>query len=115
MRLAILAVLCVPLLIMVAWNWFTREAIAWDYTGLPERIHYCDRDYGPGSHITRSEIEEEPLREVGKSASGRPILARPMPDSDRRAHGSVVLPCTMVVYLRVAADNYIAYGLLGGP
>jgi hypothetical protein len=37
-----------------------------------------------------------------------------MPDSERRAHGSVALPCTMVVYLQVGADDYIAYGLMGG-
>ena len=39
MRLAFLAVLCVPLLIVAGWDWYSREAIAWDYTGLPDSIH----------------------------------------------------------------------------
>lgn len=116
MRLAFLAVLCVPLLIVVGWNWYTRDAIAWDYTGLPDRIHYCDRNYGAGSpHQSRAQINEEPLQQVGRSSSGRPILARPLSDSQRRAAGTPLLPCTMVVYLKVGADDYIPYSLLGGP
>jgi hypothetical protein len=115
MRLAFLAVLCVPLLLMVGWNWYTREAIAWDYTGLPERIHYCDRDYQPGSHLARVEIKDQPLQQVGKSATGRPMLARTLSDGERRAMGYPLLPCTMVVYLQVGADDYIVYGLMGGP
>jgi hypothetical protein len=81
MQLAFLAVWCVPLLIEAGWNWYTREAIAWDYTGLPDRIHHCDRDYQPGAHETAAEIADQPssisqrpLRQVGKSASGRPIF-----------------------------------------
>ena len=121
-RLAFLAILCIPLLIVVGWNWYAREAVAWDYAGLPDRIHYCDRDYQPGPHKTASEIADEPssisqrpLRQVGKSASGRPIFARPLSDAERRAYGTPLLPCDLTVYLQVGSDDFMAYALMGGP
>ena len=105
---------------VVARSIYSRAAFGtWDPTALPTRISYCERGYLPESHVTRTEIDEEvnsfgtfPVRQVGTTADGRPIFARPMPDSARRA-GSLV--CTMVVYLKVGADDYVMYGLNGGP
>jgi hypothetical protein len=121
-RLAFLFVLVVPLLIVVGWNLYTRQAIAWDFAGLPSRIHYCDRDYLPGSHLTRGQIEAIPnqfqvlgFQQVGTSASGKSIYAKPLPDRVRYQYPGPPLPCDMAVYLKVGTDDYIAYGLSGGP
>jgi hypothetical protein len=105
---------------VIARSIYSRAAFGtWDPTALPTRISYCERDYQPGSHVTRAQIDGEvnafgdfPFRQVGSTADGKPIFARPMSDSARRQHTPV---CTMQVYLKVGADDYVAYGLNGGP
>ena len=50
------------------------------------------------------------------TASGTPIFAKPLPDSLRRQSPNTgPLPCAMAVYLKVGADDYLAYGISGGP
>jgi hypothetical protein len=108
---------------VIARSIYSRAAFGtWDPTALPTRISFCERDYLPGSHVTRTDIDEEvnsfgtfPVRRVGTTADGKPILARPMPDSVRLKYPSAPLPCSMVVYLKVGADDYVMYGLNGGP
>jgi hypothetical protein len=121
-RIAFLAVLASPLAIALWWSWFTRDAYGWDFTGQPATIFYCGRDYLPGSHFSRSQIEAVPnqfgsfpFRQVGQTATGKPIFAQPLPDSVRHQYGDPPLPCDMAVYLKVGADDYIGYGLSGGP
>jgi hypothetical protein len=103
---------------------YSRAAFGtWDPTALPTRISYCDRGYLPGWHRTRAQIDAEvnafgdfPFRQVGSTADGKPIFAKPLPDSVRHKYPNAApLPCTMQVYLKVRADDYIVYGLNGGP
>jgi hypothetical protein len=48
--------------------------------------------------------------------SGAPIFAKPLPDNVRHMYpNSAPLPCDMTVYLKVGPDDYIAYGISGGP
>jgi hypothetical protein len=105
---------------VIARSIYSRAAFGtWNPTALPTRISYCERDYLPGSHVTRTDIDDEvnsfgtfPVRQVGTTADGKPIFARPMSDGVRRQHTPV---CTMQVYLKVGADDYVMYGLNGGP
>ena len=76
----------------------------------------------PGARVNRARIDETgngfgvfPFRQVGATASGAGIYAKPLSDRERHNHGSVRLPRAMVVYLKVSADDYVAYGLSGGP
>jgi hypothetical protein len=121
-RLAFLAALAVPLLVTAWWSWFTRDAYGWDYAGPPDRIFYCGRIYLPGPHATRAQIDEDPnafgrfaFRRVGQTALGKPIFAHPLPESVRHQFSGEPLPCDMSVYVQVGADDYISYGLSGGP
>jgi len=92
----------------------------WDnanHEGLPALISYCDRHYLPGSHRTRNQIDPEgnfPYQEVG-AADGKPIFAQPLSESARHTYGNPPLPCDMAVYLQLSEDDYVAYGLSGGP
>lgn len=102
---------------------YSRAAFGtWDPGALPTRIEYCDRRYLPGSHVTSQGIDAShdgagvlSFRQVGATADGKPIFARPLTDDARRKYGTPLLPCAMVVYLKVADDDYVAYGLSGGP
>jgi hypothetical protein len=103
---------------------YSRAAFGtWDPAALPTRISYCDRGYLPGRHRTRAQIDGEgnafgefPFRQVASTADGKPIFARPLPDSVRHKYPNAApLPCSMTVYLQVGADDYVAYGLNGGP
>ena len=95
--------------------------------GAPERIDYCGRTYLHGyTGLNRATIEQRfagasfpgdapyPLVTVGKvpPVVGRPLLAAVVPEATRHRLG---VPCTMGVYLQTGADEYTAYGLLGGP
>lgn len=120
--------LCIALGVIAAvWIAYSRTVYGiWNPLSQPSRIDYCDRRYYPGSpglHVTRSQIDESgngfmslPLREVGMSPSGAAIYATPLSDSARHEYpNGPVLPCAMVVYLKVGPDDYIAYGISGGP
>src|SRR4030088_2244677 len=73
---------------------YSRAAFGtWDPTALPTRISYCDRDYLPGSHVTRSQIDGDgndlgtfPQGQVKSTADGKPIFAKPLPDSVRHKY-----------------------------
>lgn len=109
---------------LASWVFYSRVAFGtWNPEAQPTRISFCDRGYLPGSaHFSGSEIEARgnglgryPLRQVGITAGGVGFFAKPLPDSVRYRYGSPPLPCDMTVYLKVGADDYIAYGLSGGP
>lgn len=98
----------------------------WDPSALPTRIEYCDRSYFPATPmtpVTRADIEETgnalgsfPIRQVGVTLAGKPIVAKPLPDSVRRQFpNGPILACTMVVYVKTGADEYVPYGIVGGP
>jgi hypothetical protein len=111
-------------LVVLAWAGYSRAAFGtWNPLAQPSRINYCDRRYYPGSHFTRAQIDTmgnglgvSPFRQVETTAGGMPIYAKPLPDSVRHQFPkSPPLPCDMAVYLKVGADDYIAYGISGGP
>lgn len=119
-----LGVLSLAVVGLLGWVSYSRVAFGtWDPTAQPNRIEYCDRRYYPGAHFTRAQIEAMgnglgafPLRQVGMTAGGLPIFAKPLPDSIRHKYpNSPPLPCDMAVYLKVGADDYLAYGISGGP
>ena len=94
--------------------------------GPPPRIDYCGRRYYPDSNFPNSAYEsgssvaqelsangETGLTRIGTTPSGMPILANIMTRAQRASfHTSV---CTMVVWVHVGPDRYLAYGLSGGP
>ena len=109
---------------LFGWVAYSRAPFGtWDPTAQPNRIDYCDRRYDPGAHVGRAQIDAMgngfgvfPFRQVGITASGTAIFAKPLPDSLRRQSPNAgPLPCAMAVYLKVGADDYLAYGISGGP
>ena len=111
-------------LLAVGWVSYSRAAFGtWNPTAQPNRIDYCDRRYFPGRHVTRAQIDAVgngfgvfPFRQVGTTPSGAPIYAKPLPDNVRRMYpNSAPLPCAMTVYMKVGPDDYVAYGISGGP
>lgn len=119
-----LAALTVALLGLLGWMSYSRAAFGtWDPMARPNRIDYCDRRYYPGSHFTGAQINARgnglgviPFRRVGTTAGGLPFYAKPLPDSMRQpTQYSGPLPCAMTVYLKLGADDYLAYGISGGP
>ena len=121
--IVLVAALVVGLALLFGRSIYSRAAFGtWDPSALPTRIPYCDRTYLPGSHVNRAQIAATgnglgvfPFRQVGSTADGKAIFARPLPDSVRHRDSGAPLPCDMGVYLKVGADDYIAYGLSGGP
>ena len=111
-------------LMVLGWVSCSRAAFgSWNPMAQPNRIDYCDRRYYPGSHVTSARIDAVgngfgvfPFRQVGTTPSGAPIYAKPLPDNVRRMYpNSAPLPCAMTVYLKVGSDDYVAYGISGGP
>ena len=111
-------------MVLVGWVFYSRAAFgSWNPLAPPNRIGYCDRTYYPGGHVTRAQLEAQgngldvfPITQVGQGPAGQPIYARPLPGSVRHQFpNGPPLPCAMVVYLKVGADDYLAYGISGGP
>ena len=73
--------------------------------------------------MTRADIESTgnafgvfPIRQVASTADGKPIVTKPLPDRVRRKYpNGPPLPCNMTVYVQVGANDYVAYGIEGGP
>jgi len=106
------------------WSYYSRAAYGtWNPLAAPNRIDYCDRRYFPGWHFTRAQIDARgnglgvfAFRQVATTAGGAPIFAKPLPDSVRHRYPNAApLPCDMTVYLKVGPDDYVAYGISGGP
>jgi hypothetical protein len=112
------------LLLVAGRSLYSRAAFGtWDATALPTRISYCDRTYLPGWHRTRAQIDAVdnqfgvfPFQQVGTTADGKLIFARPMPETIRHKYPNAApLPCDTQVYLKAGPDDYITYGISGGP
>jgi hypothetical protein len=119
-----LGVFSLAVLGLLGWVSYSRVAFGtWDPTAPPNRIEYCNRRYYPGAHFTRPQIDAIgnglglfPFHQVGVTASGGPIFAKPLSDRVRHKYPNAApLPCAMAVYLKVGADDYLAYGISGGP
>ena len=123
LRLVTVAALALTAIVLAGWVIYSRSAFGtWNPTAQPARISYCDRTYLPGQHVSRALIDSTgnglgvfPFRQVGSTAGGTPFFAKPLSDSVRDRYGTPRLPCAMAVYLKVGSDDYIAYGLSGGP
>ena len=122
-RAAVLAAILAGL-VLAGWIGYSRVAFGtWNPVAQPNRIDYCDRRYYPGWHFTRAQIDARgnglgvyPFRQVGRTPGGAPVFAKPLPDSLRReTPTSGPLPCAMTVYLKAGPDDYLAYGISGGP
>src|SRR5437879_6802506 len=95
-------------LVLVGWISYSRAAYGtWNPLAQPNRIDYCDRRYFPGWHFSRAQIDARgndlgvfPFRQVGTTASGAPIFAKPLPDSLRHeTPTSSRPPCAMTMYI----------------
>jgi hypothetical protein len=111
-------------LVLLGWMSYSRVAVGnWNPMAQPNRIDYCYRRYFPGWHFTQAQIDSRgnglgvfPFRQVGTTPSGAPIFAKPLPDGVRHMYPNAApLPCAMTVYVKVGPDDYIAYGISGGP
>jgi hypothetical protein len=111
-------------LVVLGWVSHSRADFGtWNPLAQPTRITYCDRTYLPGSHRTRAQIDAVgngfgvfPFQQVGVTAAGALIYAKPLPDSVRYQYPNAPpLPCDMAIYVKVGADDYIDYGISGGP
>ena len=120
----VLVALSLVVLVLAGRSLYSRAAFGtWDPSALPARISYCDRRYQPGTHVTGAYIESTgngfgafPIREVARTADGKPIVAKPLPDRVRRMYpNGPPLPCSMSVYVQVGANDYVAYVIEGGP
>jgi hypothetical protein len=124
LKLAGLTAVVLTGVVLLGWVLYSRAAFGtWNPMAQPNRISYCDRTYYPGTHVTRAHIDTVgnglgvfPFRQVSVTAAGTPIYAKPLPDSVRYKYPNAgPLPCDMTVYLKSGPDDYIAYGISGGP
>ena len=111
--------------------WRTLPAMAnrlqygtFDLSAPPERVDYCGRRYYPGNGeadaaqwhaIGAAAVAHglEPMRQIGSTPGGFSYFANLTPTTVRNRF-SPPLPCTMLIYVRIA-DRYRVYGLSGGP
>lgn len=90
-------------------------------TGPPPRVDWCGRRYYPGTdEESLSSVEaflatnnQRGLTRIGSTPSGFPIVAYVMPPTERAAYHTNV--CTMEVFVQTGPDQYLPYGLSGGP
>ncbi|HEY9288106.1 MAG TPA: hypothetical protein VIT43_08810 [Candidatus Dormibacteraeota bacterium] len=124
---AILIGLVLAVLVLEGRSLYSRAIYGtWDPSALPTRIDYCDRRYYPASpptQVTQNSVDQTgnafgafPIRQIGATLAGKPIVAKPLPETVRRQFpNGPILPCTMVVYVKVGANEYVPYGIAGGP
>jgi len=89
--------------------------------GIPPRIHFCDRNYLPARATeSRREVNEflakndrHGLDRIGTTPAGMPVLANVLSPAERASFHTAV--CTMAIWVETGPDQYLAYGLSGGP
>jgi hypothetical protein len=89
--------------------------------GTPPRIHFCDRNYLPARATeSRREVDDflakngrHGLERIGTTPSGMPVLSNILAPVERESFHTAV--CTMAVWVETGPDQYLAYGLSGGP
>jgi hypothetical protein len=83
--------------------------------GTPPLIRYCNRTYLPaaapksGSQVMELNI----LERIGTTPAGMPVMADVMSPASRASYHTNV--CTMAIWVKTGPDQYLAYGLSGGP
>jgi hypothetical protein len=87
---------------------------------LTSRITVCDRQYRDGVLVrSRAEIDAEGLPPLLVDPGFLGLVPScPAPDSDGNrpcSRDPSAGPCATVVYVRVGADAYAQYALVGGP
>jgi len=83
--------------------------------GTPPLIRYCDRTYLPAPAAKSGRPMEmlSNAERIGTTPSGMPVIAAVLlPASRAYLHTSV---CTVAVWVETGSDEYLAYGLSGGP
>ena len=101
--------------------WYHRDYGIWPGQAV-WRVQWCGRHYDEDSRsrYTWAQISAQapgPIRVVASYPPLGPrgqLLAAVTP-SWKRFSSTPPLPCTMVVYVRVGPDSYLAYPLSGGP
>lgn len=124
------AVLLLALLGGVTWVLVEVRTSTGDWwpAATPQRLDYCGRRYLPeGVHVSGRGIAAQaartdpldgsvaaPAERVGTASliDRRAVWASVEPGATRARLG---IPCAMGIYLQVGPDDYIPYGLTGGP
>jgi hypothetical protein len=107
---------------VVSAAWYRANYHTWPGQAASDRVHWCGRNYQAASATGTgwAQISSRaggPIRLVGNYlplGPAEPMYAVITPASQRNA-ASPPLPCSMVVYLRKARNQYVTYSLLGGP
>jgi len=81
--------------------------------GPPPRVDYCGRRYYPAETPTVSGNRLHNLTGVDTAPSGMPVLANVISPSDRARYRTNV--CAMELWVKIGSDEYLGYGLSGGP
>ncbi len=90
-------------------------------TGPPPRVDWCGRRYYPAaSEHSLASVQallaanhQQGLTRIGSTPSGMAIVANIMSPAVRAAYHTSV--CTMEVFVQTGSDQYLPYGLSGGP
>ena len=108
----------VGLTIVIGWNTLLGFVVSpsgiYDDSSLPNRLHVCGRTWIQGGTHTLESMQADYSADPALVA---PILAgflSPCPPNACSRDPSN-WPCDVVVFVRIGADAYVAYGLAGGP
>jgi hypothetical protein len=90
-------------------------------SGPPPRVGWCGRTYLPGTSTESlagvqaflAENGHHGLTRIGSTPSGFTIVANVMTPAERAAFHTNI--CTMEVFVQTGPDQYLPYGLSGGP
>jgi hypothetical protein len=90
-------------------------------SGPPPRVGWCGRTYLPGASKeslagVQAFLEENGLHgltRIGSTPSGLPIVANVMMPAERASFHTNI--CTMSLWVQTGPDQYLPYGLSGGP
>lgn len=107
----------VGLAIVICWNlllgFVYPTSRIYDPATLPGRIHVCNRDWAETAEapMTSAEVRE---RFDQDPVIVSPGLLAPCPQSPC-SRGGDEPGCNAIVFVRVGADSFVGYGLLGSP
>ncbi|MGH3627419.1 MAG: hypothetical protein ACRDRL_08285 [Sciscionella sp.] len=114
--MAIVAWVFSAVVVLAAAGWLvyyraTFHTFAW--WSVPPSISYCGRRYDQGSTVAALPTGYTYSQVMTVEPSGWPVYAqRPTADTVTQMPGA---PCTMGLTLKQANDQYVLYGLVGGP
>src|SRR6266576_3045551 len=83
--------------------------------GTPPLIRYCGRTYLPAPAAKSGRPTEmlNTAERIGTTPSGMPVIATVLSPASRASRHTQV--CTMALAVETGSDEYLAYGLSGGP